>query len=82
MHNLVVSRLAVTYLAANVYAIVKVGAFELARCASTSYSMRPPSYCGAPSSCWDASLWRSSADSKNGRLTGRSKLKKTGRVTH
>ena len=31
MHNLVVSCLAVAYLAANVYAIVKVRAFELAR---------------------------------------------------
>jgi hypothetical protein len=31
MHNLVVSLLAVIYLAANVYAIVKVGVFELAR---------------------------------------------------
>ena len=31
MHYLVVSCLAVAYLAANVYAIVKVGAFELAR---------------------------------------------------
>ena len=31
MHNLVVSYLAVAYLAANVYAIVKVRAFELAR---------------------------------------------------
>ena len=31
MHNLVVSFLAVTYLAANVYAIVKVGVFEVAR---------------------------------------------------
>jgi hypothetical protein len=31
MHNLVVSFLAVAYLAANVYAIVKVGVFELAR---------------------------------------------------
>ena len=31
MHNLVVSSLAVAYLAANVYAIVKVGVFELAR---------------------------------------------------
>jgi hypothetical protein len=31
MHNLVVSCFAVAYLAANVYAIVKVGAFELAR---------------------------------------------------
>jgi hypothetical protein len=31
MHNLVVSFLAVSYLAANVYAIVKVGVFELAR---------------------------------------------------
>jgi hypothetical protein len=31
MRNLVVSCLAVAYLAANVYAIVKVGVFELAR---------------------------------------------------
>ena len=31
MHNLVVSSLAVTYLAANTYAIVKVGVFALAR---------------------------------------------------
>jgi len=31
MHNLVVSSLAVAYLAANTYAIVKVGVFELAR---------------------------------------------------
>ena len=31
MHNLVVSFLAVAYLAANVYAIVKAGVFELAR---------------------------------------------------
>ena len=31
MHNLVVSCLAVAYLAANVYAIVKVRVFELAR---------------------------------------------------
>ena len=31
MHNLVVSFVAVTYLAANVYAIVKVGGFEVAR---------------------------------------------------
>ncbi len=31
MHNLVVSYLAVAYLAANVYAMVKVRAFELAR---------------------------------------------------
>jgi hypothetical protein len=31
MHNLVVSGLAVAYLAANVCAIVRVGAFELAR---------------------------------------------------
>jgi hypothetical protein len=31
MHNLVVSCLAVAYFAANVYAFVKVGAFELAR---------------------------------------------------
>ena len=31
MHNLVVSCLAVAYLAANVYAIVKLGVFELAR---------------------------------------------------
>ena len=31
MHNLVVSFLAVAYLAANVYAIVKVRVFELAR---------------------------------------------------
>ena len=31
MHDLVVSCLAVAYLAANVYAFVKVGAFELAR---------------------------------------------------
>lgn len=50
MHNLVVSVLAVAYLAANVYAIVKVGAFELARYASTSYSMAFPSCCGALSS--------------------------------
>ena len=31
MHNLVASCLAVAYLAGNVYAIVKVGAFELVR---------------------------------------------------
>jgi hypothetical protein len=31
MHNLVVSCLVAAYLAANVYAIVKVGVFELAR---------------------------------------------------
>ena len=31
MHNLVVSSLAVAYLAANTYAIVQVGVFELAR---------------------------------------------------
>ena len=31
MHNLIVSSLAVAYLAANTYAIVKVGVFELAR---------------------------------------------------
>jgi hypothetical protein len=31
MHNVVVSFFAVAYLAANVYAIVKVGVFELAR---------------------------------------------------
>ena len=31
MYNLVVSFLVVAYLAANVYAIVKVGVFELAR---------------------------------------------------
>jgi hypothetical protein len=31
MHNVVVSFLPVAYLAANVYAIVKVGVFELAR---------------------------------------------------
>jgi hypothetical protein len=31
MHNLVVSSLAVAYVAANTYAIVKVGVFELAR---------------------------------------------------
>ena len=31
MHNLVVSSLAVAYLGANTYAIVKVGVFELAR---------------------------------------------------
>ena len=31
MHNLVVSRFVVAYLSANVYAIVKVGVFELAR---------------------------------------------------
>ena len=31
MHNLVVSFLAVGYLATNAYAIVKVGVFELAR---------------------------------------------------
>jgi hypothetical protein len=31
MHNLIVNFLAIAYLAANVYAIVKVGAFELAR---------------------------------------------------
>ena len=31
MHNVVVSFLAVAYLAANVYAIVKVGVFEVAR---------------------------------------------------
>jgi hypothetical protein len=31
MHNLVATVLAVAYLAANVYAIVKVGVFELAR---------------------------------------------------
>jgi len=31
MHNLVVNSLAVAYLAANTYAIVKVGVFELAR---------------------------------------------------
>jgi hypothetical protein len=31
MHNLVVSFLAVTYLAANVYAIVEVGVCEVAR---------------------------------------------------
>jgi hypothetical protein len=31
MHNMLVSCLAVAYLAANVYAIVKLGAFEFAR---------------------------------------------------
>ena len=31
MHNLVASFVAVAYLAANVYAIVKVGVFEVAR---------------------------------------------------
>jgi hypothetical protein len=31
IHNLVVSSLAVAYLAANTYAIVKVGVYELAR---------------------------------------------------
>ena len=31
MHNLVMSSLTVAYLAANAYAIVKVGVFELAR---------------------------------------------------
>jgi len=36
MHNLVVNSLAVAYLAANTYAIVKVGVFELARSRSRS----------------------------------------------
>jgi len=34
--------------------------------ASISYSMASPSYCGALSSCWDASSWRSCADSMSG----------------
>src|SRR5271169_4817650 len=66
MHNLVVSCLAVAYLSANVYAIVKVRVFELAVRASISYSMASPSYCGALLSYWDASSWRSCADLMNG----------------
>ena len=47
MHNLVVSCLAVAYLSANVYAIVKMRVFELARRASISYSIASPSLWGA-----------------------------------
>ena len=66
MHNLVVSCLVVAYLSANVYAIVKVRVFELARSRKHLLLYGVPSYCGALSSCWDASSWRSCADSMNG----------------
>ena len=66
MHNLVVSCLVVAYLLANVYAIVKVRVFELARSRKHLLLLASPSYCGALSSCWDASSWRSCADSMNG----------------
>jgi hypothetical protein len=66
MHNLVLSCLAVAYLAANTYAIVKVGGLSSPVRASISYSMAFPSCCGALSSYWDASSWRSCVDSMNG----------------
>ena len=67
MHNLVVSCLAVAYLSANVYAIVKMRVFELARSRKhLPTTMASPSYCWVLSSCWDASSWRSCDDSMNG----------------
>jgi hypothetical protein len=44
MHNLVVSFLAVAYLAANVYAIVKVGVFECTLPANPTFFL--PEECG------------------------------------
>ena len=70
MHNLVVSCLAVAYLAANVYAIVKVGVFELAR------SRKHLLLYGVPFILWGSVIlmgcgsWRSCADSMNGPPNG------------
>jgi hypothetical protein len=57
MHNLVVSCLVVAYLAANIYAFVKMRVFGLARSRKHLYSMASPSSCGALSSCWDVGSW-------------------------
>ena len=70
MHNLVVSCLVVAYLSANVYAIVKMRVFELARSRKHLLLYGVPLYCGALSSCWGASSWRLCADSMNGRPDG------------
>ena len=70
MHNLVVSCLVAAYLAANVYAIVKVRVFELARSRKHLILYGVPSYCAALSSCWDVGSWRSCADSMNGPPNG------------
>jgi hypothetical protein len=73
MHNLVVSSLAVAYLAANVYAIVKMRAFELAR------SRKHLLLCGVPLILWGSlillgcSSWRLCADSMNGLPDGSSR---------
>ena len=48
LHNLVMSCLAVAYLSANAYAIMKMRVFAISPFAqSISYSMASPSYCGA-----------------------------------
>ena len=70
MHNLVVSCLAVAYLSANVYAIVKVRVFELARSRKHLLLYGVPFILWGSPSCWDASSWRSCADSMNGRPDG------------
>ena len=66
MHNLVVSCLAGAYLAANVYAIVKVRVFELARSRKHLILYGVPFILWGSSSCWDVGSWRSCADSMNG----------------
>ena len=65
MHNLVVSCLAVAYLAANVYAIVKVRVFELARSRKHLILYGVPFTLWALSSFWNVGSWRSCADSMN-----------------
>src|SRR5579859_388761 len=62
--------LAVAYLLANVYAIVKMRVFDLARSHTHLLLHGAPSYCGALSSCWDVGSWRSCADSMNGPPNG------------
>ena len=66
MHNLVVSCLVVAYLSVNVYAIVKMRMFDLARSRKHLLLYGVPFLLWALSSCWDASSWRSCADSMNG----------------
>ena len=55
MHNLAVSCLAVSYLSANVYAIVKMSVFELARSGKHLLLYGVPFLLWGSSSCWDAS---------------------------
>ncbi len=66
MNNLIVCCLVAAYLAANIYAIVKVRVFELARSRKHLLIYGVPFILWALSSCWDASSWRSCSDSTNG----------------